>query len=286
MRTNSDKIFQVVTGVPVIVANFDDGSASRNLLRDLRDTPEVEVVGVIGEAAGITAEMLNVGASGAVVIPNDFSDKISRGESVSVELIIDNTNTILGGTVTRAVQSVVATESAEILAVDRIVAGWNTYQAQTARLSLSTRVFYNPTGGYSDFFLTVLILHSVQIALVFGIAPSIVEEKLAGAKINLAAVLFTGAIWSRFSMDAVSLALSYAVPIGWAAEDLRNLFLKGAAYGWENHALILLGFGTVFFAVGGIGLKITGGANFAGTAGRGVGLRAADWQFVRGRQRF
>lgn len=158
MRTNSDKIFQVVTGVPVI-----------------------------GTAADITAAMLEVGASGAVVIPNDFSEKISRGESVSVELIIDNTNTILGGTVTRAVQSVVATESAEILAVDRIVAGWNTYQAQTARLSLSTRVFYNPTGGYSDFFLTVLILHSVQIALVFGIAPSIVEEKLAGAKINLAA---------------------------------------------------------------------------------------------------
>ncbi len=266
--------------------------------------------------------ILNVGARGAIVIPNDFSEKISRGESVSVELIIDNTNTILGGTVTRAVQSVVATESAEILAVDRIAAGWNTYQAQTARLSLSTRVFYNPTGGYSDFFLTVLILHSVQIALVFGIAPSIVEEKLAGAKINLAAgikffgitcrgnfaeilavvtafalgvsawvkvpyhaisytlayvmpsILFTGAIWSGFSMDAVNLALSYAVPIGWAAEDLRNLFLKGAAHGWENHALILLGFGAVFFAVGGISLKITGGAK--NVADNAAGTAAAD----------
>lgn len=338
----------LVTGVPIIVVNLDDGTAGLNLVRDLSDTPEVDVILIDGDAAGITAKMLDAGASGAVVIPKDYSEKISRGESTSVELIIDNTNTILGGTVTRAVQTVIATASAEILAADRIAAGWNTYQAQSARLTLSTRIFFNPTSGYTDFFLTVLILHSVQIALVFAIAPAVVEAKLSGLKINLAAqlfayasvgiavtalclaagikffgmtcrgsfaeimaivaafsfcmtafalavgawnkvpyhtitytlayvmpsILFTGAIWPRYSMDPISVFLSYAMPIGYAAEDLRNLFLKGAAFGWEFHAVVLILAGAVFFTAGVIGLKITGGAG--NVADNAAGTAAAD----------
>ena len=333
-----------VTGAPIIVANLDDGSASRNLLRDLRDTPEVKVVEVIGDAAEITTKMLEVGASGAVVIPNDFSEKISRGESVSVELIIDNANTAIGSTVTRAVQSVVSTESAEILVTNRIAAGWDAYTAQNAALSLSTRVLYNPTSGYTDFFLTVLIIHSAQIAIVFLLAPEFSAEKQrrpelfekplkilttkiflytaietavvalcfavgikffglicrgsfldimvatslfifavvtfalgVGAWVKvpyhaisytlayvMPSILFTGAIWPRFSMEKFSLFLSYIMPIGYAANDVRNLFVKGTSAGWESHALALLIFGAIFFALGLAGLKFSGGGENAG----------------------
>ena len=36
---------------------------------------------------------------------------------------------------------------------------------------------YNSTNGYIDFFLAALIMHSVQIAVVFAIAPQIVSQK-------------------------------------------------------------------------------------------------------------
>ncbi len=340
----------LVTGVPIIIVNLDDGLKSQKILRDLYDTPEVEVIAVEGDAANISARMLEIGANGAVVIPKDFSQKISRGESVTVELIIDNTNTILGGTVARAVQSVISTESAEALIANRIAAGWNAAQAQNSMLKLSTRIFYNPTSGYSDFFLTVLIIHSAQIAVVFTLAPLFVEEKFSRAEIfekpleilsakiliytaieaavvaicfsigikffglicrgnfleimlitaaflfsvvsfALAAgawvkipyhaisytlayvmpsILFTGAIWERYSMDNVSLFLSYVMPIGYAAVDLRNLFLKGAVHGWEFHALILLMFGAIFFAAGLAGLKFGGRGNAEDNATRNI----------------
>ena len=80
----------LVTGVPIIAVNLDDGLKSQKVLRDLYDTPEVEVIAVEGDAANVTARMLEIGASGAVVIPKDFSQKISRGENVSVELIKRN----------------------------------------------------------------------------------------------------------------------------------------------------------------------------------------------------
>ena len=61
-------------------------------------------------------------------------------------------------------------------------------------------------------------------------------------------VLFAGAIWSRTSMDNVSLVLSYIMPIGYAANDLRSLFVKGSAVGIELRLLGLLIMGAIFFA--------------------------------------
>lgn len=323
----------LVTGVPVLVVNLDDGANSQKLLRDFYDTPEIEVIEVSGGAAELEMQLWESGAVGAVVVPKDYSQKISRGESTAVELILDNTNTILGGVATRAVQSVISTQNAETLATNRIAAGWDLYEAQTAFLTLNTRIFYNPTGGYSDFFLTVLILHSLQIAAVFSIAPAITQEKLSTGKVNLGAkfliftlfevavvaiclavgikffglicrgdfweilaivaayafsitgfavcvgawnsvpylavvstvayvmpsILFTGAIWPLYSMDKISAFFSYVMPICYVADDLRNLFLKGTAYGWEWHALTSIVFGGVFLCAGYIGLKLKGG---------------------------
>lgn len=338
----------LVTGVPIIAVNLDDGMKSQKLLRDFSDTPEIEVVQIAADAADIEMQIYQSGAFGAVVIPKDYSQKISRGESLSIELILDNTNTILGGVVTRAVQSVIATQNAETVATNRIAAGWDLYQAQTAFLTLNSRIFYNPTSGYSDFFLTVLILHSLQIAAVFSIAPATTEEKISGGKLNIAyrlciftifeiavasiclaigikffglicrgdfweilaivaayafsitafaicvgvwnkipyhailatvayimpSILFTGAIWTRYSMDSISVFFSCVMPICYVADDLRNLFLKGAAYGWQNHALKSILFGAIFTALAYIGLKFKGGR--AGATDISPRIKTAD----------
>lgn len=328
-----------LTGVPIIVVNLDDGTRGQKFLRDLSDTPEVKVILIDGDAADIEEEILRLGVSGAIIIPKDYSQKISRGESVSVEVLIDNSNTISGGTVIRAAQSVISAQSAEASVNSRIAAGWSTYRAQNSAMTLSTRIFYNPTGGYTDFFLTLLIVHSVQIAIVFTLAPAFVEEKKSRREIFerpieilaekifvftvievaiaavcfaigikffelicrgnffemlaiitafvfamvsfslgvsawfkvayhtisytlayvMPSILFTGAIWPRYSMDNFSLILSYVMPIGHAANDLRNLFLKGVAFGWETRAGLLILFGGIFFVIGVCGLKFSRG---------------------------
>ena len=215
----------LVTGVPIIAVNLDDGLKSQKVLRDLYDTPEVEVIAVEGDAANVTARMLEIGASGAVVIPKDFSQKISRGENVSVELIIDNTNTVLGGTVTRAVQSVISTESGEALVNNRIAAGWDVYQAQNAMMTLSTRIFYNPTSGYSDFFLTVLIIHSAQIAIVFLLAPEFSSEKQRRPEIfERPLEILSAKILIYTAVEAAVMAFCFSIGIKFFWADMSRQF--------------------------------------------------------------
>ena len=156
--------------VPIIVCNLDDGSYGRRLVRDLHDTPELRVVEVEGDPIDIERRMVAMKTFGAVVIPNDFSRQLGVGGSTSVELIIDNTNRSLGSTVSKGVQAVVATLGAELIAAQI---------PNAARISISSRILYNPTVGYEDFFLAALIIHSVQIAIVFSIAPSIVDDKIS-----------------------------------------------------------------------------------------------------------
>ena len=70
-------------------------------------------------------------------------------------------------------------------------------------------------------------------------------------------ILFSGAIWTRSSMDEFSLILSYIMPIGYVANDLRNFLVKGVAIDWQIHALILILFAILFFSLSIIGMKKT-----------------------------
>lgn len=76
-------------------------------------------------------------------------------------------------------------------------------------------------------------------------------------------ILFIGAIWKRYSMDNFSLILSYIMPIGWAADDLRNLFLKGAAINLEKDLFILILMSGIFLILATIGVNKNVGNNFA-----------------------
>lgn len=307
----------LVKEIPIIFVNLDDGTHAQKIFEKISDAEEVEIVKIFYDYAEIEKKIFANESFGAVVIPKNFSQEISRGENISVELIIDNTNTILGGTITRAIQQIILNFNAEILTEKRIANGWSFSDAKNF-FNLQTRILYNPTGGYIDFFLSVLILHSLQIATVFSVAPSICEDKtkifqkfllynfagIFSASISFSigikffgmicrgnffeiflliagfifcmtsfafcvgslikiprrtiiltlayimpSILFTGAIWKRYSMDNFSIFLSYIMPIGYVADDLRNLFLKGTA-DWQKDFLILICFGIIFLIIG------------------------------------
>ncbi len=194
--------YNSLTDIPIIVCNLDEGAYGRRVVRDLYNTPDVRVVEVEGDPIDIERRMVAMKTFGAVVIPNDFSRQIAVGGSTSIELIIDNTNRSVGSTVSKGVQSVVATLGAELIAAQL---------PTVARVSMSSRILYNPTIGYEDFFLAALIIHSVQIALVFSIAPSIVDEKFSVAK----PIPFLAARLITYSMIEIAvLGICLAIGLG------------------------------------------------------------------------
>ncbi len=324
-----------LTDVPILVCNKDEGPLGRKLIQDLRNAPEIQVMEELLEDDDVPLAMQQKEAAGTVVIPKDFTRSLNSGKSISVEVLIDNTNTGRGGAVNKALQAVTATWDAEYIAQNRLAAGWLQASA-TGQLSMAVRVMGNPTGGYEDFFLVPLILHAMQIACVFSLGPSLVLErkrrrqKLAArswhcllakvivygllamaslsfclgmggeffqlmnhgalwkllclmiaflwAVLSLAlcvgawvrkadqavsyplfyimpSVLFTGAFWPRYSMDSISLLISYLVPIGYIVDDFRSLLVIGTAPGWGHHALLLLLYGGILLCLAVKGLK-------------------------------
>lgn len=322
----------VITDVPIVICNLDDGFDSQALIRDLYDTPEVKVIAVENSATDVVDIMNQNQVNGAVVIPKDYSEQVNRGETASIEVIINNTNRALGAIVSKAVQSVTTAQNTTIAVNQRIAAGWDQAQAQSVRLSLSSRMLYNPTIGYIDFFLASLIIHGLQITIVFTIAPRIVQVKnlflndtirsfanillscsmimitvtliclsigfsafqmvcrgdwvdiillisayvvcmvsfaiCVGAWIDeeykalitplayvMPSILFANITWPRTSMDNFSLFLSYIMPIGYTADDLRCILVKGIAVELHFHVAILLFIGFLFFTLAVIGVK-------------------------------
>lgn len=308
-----------VTHVLVVVCNLDDGPSGRQLVQDIAASPDLYITEQVSTADDAHRLLARTGASGVIVIPDDFSRRIAQGDTPAVSLIVDNGNSVLGGTVTRAIQQIVSVWDGRIMAQRRIAAGWQPEEAGAA-LTLSSRILGNPAGGYEDFFLVILILHAMQIGTVFTLGPSLVLDirnqqdrihhtvayllakgtvalgldwialsaSLAGSMaflgltvrsdwISLSAlmaaflaaiiafalcmgcwvrrpeqaityalfyimpsVLFAGAIWPRYSMDMVSLFISYIIPSGYVVEDARALMVQGVAPYWPFHAGVLI----------------------------------------------
>lgn len=172
-----------LTEVPIIICNYDDGAYGRKIIKDLQSTPDISILEKITNDTDIKEKMLHKNAAGAVIIPADFSKNIITGKSSTIEVVINNANTVMGNTATKAIQQVLSTNEAEFTVRQRLSRGWDAGMAGGG-LTLNTRIIGNPTGGYEDFFLLALVLHAMQIGCVFSIAPSLsLEKKRRGQKL-------------------------------------------------------------------------------------------------------
>ena len=133
-----------VTAVPVAVYNLDRGASGRQFVRDLAASPDLRLCEMDGAGQDTVQTMAEKGFTAAVTIPPGFSRHIASGRMTTIELVVDNSNTVLGGVATRAVQEVVSTWDGRIAARQRLAAGWNQNEAQ-AMLTLRNRIIGNPT---------------------------------------------------------------------------------------------------------------------------------------------
>lgn len=317
-----------VQHVPFAVCSLDRGPYGRELARRFYEVQGLRTISAATEEE--TETLLSTQkVQGALIIPPDFSSRITHLQPSPVEVSVNMGNTASGGTVMNSVQTIVSAYNAETAVRNRAARGVAQEKAalETGEVTVSFRSLYSATGMYNNFFLPMLTIHALQIALVFSIAPSFVYEKnrhlrfvkkhalslltakalscsllgclslmisltaasllfgmtlkaplfpllLLGFSFSLCmtafalfvgslvrisvkcisytlfyimpSVLFSGGLWPRLSMDPVSLVLSYIMPIGYSADDFRDLLLRGNAphLSMDLSALILL---SIFF---------------------------------------
>lgn len=109
-----------------------------------------------------------------IVIPEDFSDELKQGDNVSIQIIIDGTNSNVGMTVLGNLRAYIADYSNNLSANALKKVGT---QKEPVPVELIPRVWYNQELKSAKFLVPGLIGFIMMIVCVIATALSIVREK-------------------------------------------------------------------------------------------------------------
>lgn len=152
-----------------IIQAFDE-SATFQVIKQVRNEPEVEQAIETGKA--------KVG----VIIPNDFSDRLKRGEYIPVMTLIDGSNMMFSNAAVKAANEIVTTFSYAVTGEKLGQNGLNDEQVQSMITSIPfrSRILYNPAFSYSHFMVYGLMGAMLQQVLLLGLAITVTREKESG----------------------------------------------------------------------------------------------------------
>lgn len=164
----------VVTTIPLVICDQDQSSLSRSLARYIIEADRVQVIASVQDEKEAYALLDKKKAEGLIIIPQDFSKKISRHEPVSLLFLTDGTNSLYQGYAMAPVQQAAAQFSAEremeTASLEKVP------YLPAAPVYPSFRIKENPTQSYSFFYLYGVTITAAQIGLMLSFAESLYED--------------------------------------------------------------------------------------------------------------
>jgi ABC-2 type transport system permease protein len=155
------------TNVPIIVVDQDHSRLSRELTTALRSSDSLSIVGFANSPAELPTMTRREEAYACVMFPLHFERDVLAGRSPRVAIVLDGSNTLIGGTALNAIRTIVGTYQ---IGVDRRVLEATGFPAGSvptvARPIIMTgRQLFNPTSNYSYFLLIGLVCAASQSVL-------------------------------------------------------------------------------------------------------------------------
>jgi ABC-2 type transport system permease protein len=152
------------TNVPIVIVDQDHSRLSRELTTALRSSDSLSIVGFVDSPAELIPMTRREEAYACVMFPLNFERDVLAGRSPKVGVVLDGSNTLIGGTALNAIRTVVGTYQ---VGVDRRVleaTGIPSGNVPTiARpIVMTGRQLFNPTSNYSYFLLIGLVLAASQ----------------------------------------------------------------------------------------------------------------------------
>ena len=175
-----------VSHIKIGVFDQDKSVLSRDFIQSLSNSEYFDIVKYFNSQAEINNALDQKLVQGAVVIPNDLSDKFYAKEDVKIQYLIDgvdgNTATIALNYLNAATQNLSGKYTAEVLAKT----GMNPYQP----IDVQPRFWFNPDLKTSEFLIPGLIATLLTTLTVMLTAVAIVREKELGSieQINVSPV--------------------------------------------------------------------------------------------------
>ena len=157
--------------VRLAVEDRDGSRESRALVSGFTNSGYFDLAAVIRRPGDALALMDRDEVRAALVIPEDFSERLNRGEVAPVQVLVNGTNASAASTVVGYAFAIVRAVSFQVQPTSRLV---------MPALTAETRVWYNPELRSAIFLIPGLIAYIAMITAVISTALSIVREKERG----------------------------------------------------------------------------------------------------------
>ena len=212
-----------VRNVPIVVADGDRSTASRELIGRFEGSPYFTVIDVVSTIRGVEQDLMSGRAWLVLAIPTDYGRMIQAGTPVGLQVLADGSDSN-STTVALAYATSLIAEKAAALAVARKPAMGLRMGSLDARI----RVWFNPQLSSQHFMVPgVLALLLMVITTVLG-AMAIVREKELGTleQLNVTPLqrweLIVGKLLPFGIIGTIDVLLVVGVAVLWFEIPLRG----------------------------------------------------------------
>lgn len=163
---------ETIREVPAVAVDNSRSSLSREYLRKVDATPDVNIVTYCADMEEAKLMMKDRKAYGVIYIPTDFSDNIARGKQTQVSLYCDMSGLLYYKALLLANTNVSLAMNADIK-VERAGNSTERQDEITAYpIEYEDVALYNPTNGFAAFLIPVVLMLIIQQTLLLGIGLS------------------------------------------------------------------------------------------------------------------
>lgn len=162
---------EVVNDISVAVVDLNGTKTSRDVVRMLDATPQMNVTYHTQNFKEAKALFYDDKVHGVIVIPDDFERKIYRGEQAAITAYADATFFMIYKQILSGAAQVAGTTSAKIEIGRLMLKGNDKYKAvaQSQPVSVTTSYLFNPASGYGSYAMPGVIMMILQQTLLLSI---------------------------------------------------------------------------------------------------------------------
>lgn len=163
---------EVVREVPAVVVDDSHSSLSREYLRKVDATPDINIVAYCSDMEEAKQMLKDRAAYGIIYIPSDFSTDIAGGKQTQVSIYCDMSGLLYYKSMLLANTAVSLEMNKEI----KIERAGNTTNRQdevsTYPIEYEDIAMFNPTNGFAAFLIPAVLILLIQQTLLLGIGLS------------------------------------------------------------------------------------------------------------------
>lgn len=169
-----------VDNIPFGIANLDNSSLSRSIVRGFEDHPGLDVNYYAASEADLQDAIREKIIYGGIIIPDNFSLDISQKKAPKAVLLIDATNLIIANNALGYSSAILGTVNAQYQL--SFLEGKNMLPQAAgqsmASFSIGERILYDPQLSYMCYLLYIVGPLIIQFFyLIFYLLPVFIEEK-------------------------------------------------------------------------------------------------------------